>query len=117
MAYPIYIVKRICKVCGKPLIDGMYNDDRDYIHEDCFKKYMDDLYGEGNWKHTEDGEEDGCGGYYLVTSDGGKTWEGTGIYWTEWYDDWYWEQEDVIGVMADWLAQFGKESVGNEQIW
>lgn len=79
---------RYCAHCGKPIECGMTTDDGDfYVHQDCFEEYMNKTYGKGNWKETEDNEEDGAGGYYLVRDDENSEWYGSGIYYTEWYDD------------------------------
>ena len=85
---------RRCARCKEKIYDGFmiengcfYWDDShsNYLCESCFKPYMDETCGVGNWKPTEDGEEDEYGGYYLEKIDG--QWEGTGIFWTEWYDE------------------------------
>lgn len=79
---------RYCTHCGKPIDCGMTTDDGDcYVHEDCFEEYMDKTYGKGNWKSTDGDKEDGAGGYYLVRDDENSEWYGSGIYYTEWYDD------------------------------
>ncbi len=77
-----------CKVCGEVVYDGMIDPcgfDCEYVHEECFKKYMDDTYGNGKWKPTDDGEDDGAGGYYLYLDD--DEWEATGIYYTTFWDE------------------------------
>ena len=79
---------RYCTHCGKPVSYGMTDDYGDiWVHEDCFEEYMDKTYGKGNWKPTEDGEEDGNGGFNLVRKDENSEWYGSGIYYTEWWDD------------------------------
>lgn len=80
-------MRRICNVCGKPIEWGCMTDDCPtfYAHEECFSKYMDDMYGKGKWKATKNSEDDGYGGYYLAQDENGE-WDGTGIYYTE-YDD------------------------------
>ena len=79
---------RYCTHCGKPIVCGMTTDDGDiYVHEECFEDYMNHTYGKGNWKETENDEDDGAGGYYLVRDDENSEWYGSGIYYTEWYDD------------------------------
>lgn len=77
-----------CNVCGKPVIFGMTDDYYGgcHVHEECFDNYMNKTYGKGKWKPTEDGEEDEYGGYYLFLNNKGE-WEGTGIFYTEWDDD------------------------------
>ena len=78
---------RFCDYCGKPILHGMTNDSGDcYVHEECFDDYMNKTYEKGKWKSTEDGEEDGAGGYYLFLNDNNE-WDATGIYYTEWWDD------------------------------
>ena len=76
-----------CDYCGKPVILGMTDDLGDcHVHEECFDNYMNKTYGKGKWKPTEDREEDEYGGYYLFLNDKDE-WEGTGIFYTEWYDN------------------------------
>ena len=77
-----------CNYCGKPVIFGMTDDYYGgcHVHEECFDNYMNKTYGKGKWKPTEDGEEDEYGGYYLFLNDKNE-WKGTGIYYTEWEDD------------------------------
>ena len=77
-----------CNYCGKPVIFGMTDDYYGgcHVHEECFDNYMNKTYGKGKWKPTEDGEEDEYGGYYLFLNDKNE-WVGTGIYYTEWEDD------------------------------
>lgn len=77
-------MERTCEVCGKPMTAGMTVDSGFYYCcEDCFPKDMDATYGPGNWKAVED---DGWDGYYMVRREDG-TWEGTGIYYTEWEEE------------------------------
>ena len=76
-----------CDYCGKPVIFGMTDNFGDcHIHEECFDNYMNKTYGKGKWKSTENGEEDEYGGYYIFLNDKNE-WEGTGIFYTEWGDD------------------------------
>lgn len=77
-----------CNYCGKPVIFGMTDDYYGgcHVHEECFDNYMNKTYGKGKWKPTEDGEEDEYGGYYLFLNDKNE-WVGTGIYYTEWEDE------------------------------
>lgn len=78
---------RICSVCGKPMFDG-FTDDLGTFYacdEDCFEKYMNSQYGEGNWRVEElDGrianEE---GGYYEYFKN--DKWNSDGSFYTEWY--------------------------------
>ena len=79
---------RYCTHCGKPIDCGMTDDFGEvWVHEDCFEDYMNKTYGKGNWKSTGGDKEDGAGGYYLVRDDENSEWYGSGIYYTEWYDD------------------------------
>ena len=82
-----------CNVCGKPVLRGMTTDNGDcHVHEDCFDKYMDDEYGKGKWKGVDElpnyefPDNDGYGGYYVYLDEDNE-WVGTGIYYTEWEDD------------------------------
>ena len=76
-----------CNYCGKPIIFGMTDDLGDcHVHEECFDNYMNKTYGKGKWKSTENGEEDEYGGYYLFLNNKGE-WEGTGIFYTQWEDN------------------------------
>lgn len=82
-----------CNVCGKPVFRGMTTYDGDfYTHENCFEKYMNNEYGKGKWKVIDEfpdydySGDDGYGGYYCYLDDNNK-WNGTGIYYTEWEDD------------------------------
>lgn len=83
-----------CDHCGKILTRGMTDDDGNiHVHEDCFNDYMNQTYGEGNWKETETDEygcsiEDDLGGYYLIRYNRNEEWEATGIYYTEWDGNW-----------------------------
>lgn len=74
---------RTCVCCGKPMINGMTNEWEFYAHEHCFEKAMNEEFGAGNWRITEDDGKNGC---YEYTEDDGKTWYGTGIHYTEWDD-------------------------------
>lgn len=90
---------RICPVCGEPMFSGMTNDDGDfYVHENCFKEFMDNEFGEGNWKSLSDdpdwdGNCDESGGYYIYKEDDSDKWYSTGIYYTEYFDDEEYEGE------------------------
>lgn len=82
-----------CDVCGKPVLCGMTTDDGDFhVHENCFEKYMNNEYGKGKWKAIDKfpdydySGDDGYGGYYCYLDDNNE-WNGTGIYYTEWEDD------------------------------
>ena len=71
---------RICDVCGKPMDAGMTDLDGFYCHEECFEEAMADRFGE--WREVED---DGYDGYYEWYDVRDQTWNGTGIFYTEWY--------------------------------
>ena len=73
-----------CNVCGKPVLRGMTTDNGDcHVHEDCFDKYMDDVDELPNYEFPDN---DGYGGYYVYLDEDNE-WVGTGIYYTEWEDD------------------------------
>lgn len=73
---------RFCEVCGKPFDAGFIAGDGDwYCCEECFEPTMDNDYGKGNWRSTD--EEGEYGGFYEFLGDNGK-WQDTGVYWTEW---------------------------------
>ena len=90
---------RRCARCREKVFQGFTVDESVLFYEpfdgcicdDCFNAFMDEKYGVGNWKSTDYDEEeeayedDGHGGFYLYQYSG--DWFGTGIYWTEWYDD------------------------------
>ena len=77
---------RICRTCGKPMIEGMTDLEEFYTHEgECFEKAMDEAFGKHEWMSIND---DGCGGYYIYSDEtvvGGYL--GTGIFYTYWWDD------------------------------
>ena len=82
-----------CDVCGKPVFRGMTTDDGDFhAHENCFENYMNDKYGEGKWKAIDEfpdydySGDDGYGGYYVYLDEDNE-WIGTGIFYTEWEDE------------------------------
>ena len=72
---------RFCSECGKPFDAGfMAGDGEWYCCEDCFEDVMNEDYGKGNWRATD---EEGCyGGFYEYLD--GNEWEDTGIFYTEW---------------------------------
>lgn len=118
-----------CDYCGKPVILGMTDDLGDcHVHEECFDNYMNKTYGKGKWKPTEDGEEDEYGGYYLFLNDKDE-WEGTGIFYTEWYDNYEatWNYDINRKISFDYRVErdsksniiyievyIGKDNEGNE---
>ena len=74
---------RFCEGCGMPIVQGYTTDDSGwYCCEDCFEATMDDDYGKGNWRASDDMGE--YGGYYEWLNEDDE-WEDTGIYYTEWY--------------------------------
>lgn len=74
---------RFCEECGKPFDAGFVADGGFwYCCEDCFDGAMDESYGKGKWRGTE--EEGDYGGFYEYLNDDGE-WEDTSIYYTEWY--------------------------------
>ena len=78
---------RICQTCGKKVTEGM-TDECYYWHEGkCFESWMDKTYGKHRWMALGNGEEDGCGGYYIYAEDVPGGYMGTGIYYTEWEEE------------------------------
>lgn len=72
---------RFCEECGKPMDKGFMAGDGDwYCCEDCFEGAMNETYGKGEWRATEN--EGAFGGYYEYLDV--NTWEDTGIFWTAW---------------------------------
>lgn len=120
-----------CDYCNKPVLYGMVgNNECCHVHEECFEKYMDKTYGKNKWKPTENGEEEELGSYYLYTIDGNK-WYPTGIFYTEWWDDydadWNYNKDrnnkyDFIvhrnkkcfGMIEDIVVYTGIDNKGNE---
>lgn len=124
-----------CNVCGKPVLRGMTTDDGDcHVHEDCFDKYMDDEYDKGKWKGVDElpdyefPDNDGYGGYYVYLDENNE-WVGTGIYYTEWEDDfdaeWFYDRvprntykfyvnRDENGNIISIKAYIGTDNYGND---
>lgn len=124
-----------CDVCGKPVLCGMTTDDGDfYTHENCFEKYMNNEYGKGKWKAIDEfpdydySGDDGYGGYYCYLNDNNE-WNGTGIYYTEWEDnfdaEWSYEKVSKItykfhvnrddnGNIVSIKAYIGTDNYGND---
>lgn len=72
---------RFCEECGKPYDKGFIAGDGDwYCCEDCFDGAMNETYGEGKWRGTD---EEGCNGGFYESLDEDE-WIDTGIYYTEW---------------------------------
>ena len=80
---------RICSTCGKEVKEGMTMDGGEfYAHEGkCFTKYMNKTYGKHQWMGLGGANSDGYGGFYICSADNDKGFEGTGIYYTEWYGE------------------------------
>ena len=74
---------RFCEECGKPFDAGFVADGCFwYCCEDCFECAMNESYGKGRWRGTE--QEGEYGGFYECLRDNGE-WEDTSIFYTEWY--------------------------------
>ena len=80
---------RICSTCGKQVTEGMTMDGGEfYAHEGkCFNKYMNKTYGKHKWMALGGTKMDSYGGYYIYAADNEDGFEGTGIYYTEWYGE------------------------------
>lgn len=73
---------RFCEECGKPFDAGFIAGDGDwYCCEGCFDGVMDQTYGKGKWRPSE--EEGDNGGWYEALDE--DEWVDTSIYYTEWY--------------------------------
>ena len=73
---------RFCEECGKPFDAGFIAGDGDwYCCEECFDGAMNQTYGKGKWRPSE--EEGENGGWYEALD--GDEWVDTSIYYTEWY--------------------------------
>lgn len=127
-----------CDVCGKPILCGMTTDDGDcHVHENCFEKYMNNEYGKGKWKAIDEfpdydySGDDGYGGYYCYLDDNNE-WVGTGIYYTEWFDEydveWFYERasrnkykfyvkRDEDGNIVYIKIYIGTDNYGNYKIF
>ena len=74
---------RFCEICGIPMDQGYTTDCGGwYCCEDCFEGAMDEDYGKGKWRGTD---EDGIDGGFYEALDEDDEWEDTGVYWTQWY--------------------------------
>lgn len=73
---------RFCEICGKPYDKGFTAGNGEwYCCEECFEKTMDEDYGKGKWRPSdEEGEYEGW--YEYLNEDG--VWEDTGVFYTEW---------------------------------
>ncbi len=77
---------RICTYCGAIMQAGYTDDDGDFYNcEDCFELDMNERYGEGNWRDSEDEEANYLGGYYEWREDEDSEWKPEPSYYTEWY--------------------------------
>ena len=72
---------RTCMKCGRPMAEGMTDLGTFYAHEECFEEAMDEMFPAG-WRQVDD---DGCDGYYEWYEPREMEWQGTGIFYTEWY--------------------------------
>ena len=73
---------RFCEQCGKPYDMGYTAGNGEwYCCEECFEKTMDEDYGKGKWR-TSDEEGEYEGWYEYLNEDG--VWEDTGVFYTEW---------------------------------
>lgn len=73
---------RFCEECGKPFDAGFMADDGSwYSCKECFETAMDNCYGKGKWRPSENEGE--YGGWY--ESFDGNEWVDTSIFYTEWY--------------------------------
>lgn len=72
-----------CEVCNKGINDGFTNMEGEFVVcTECFKAYMDNIYGSGLWLQTDD---DGQKGFYEYReSYNSSKYYGTGIFWTQW---------------------------------
>ncbi len=77
---------RICHQCGGSVgKDGYTNDVGEYYFcsFECFSNYMNETYGEGNWRECKDENE--AGGFYEYFENG--EWHPDDTFWTEWEDE------------------------------
>ena len=73
---------RFCEQCGKPYDQGfMAGDGEWYCCQECFDRTMNEDYGIGKWKPSE--EEGEYGGWYEYLNEENE-WEDTGVFYTEW---------------------------------
>ena len=73
---------RFCEQCGKPYDKGFTAGNGEwYCCEECFESTMDEDYGKGKWRPSEqEGEYEGW--YEYLNED--NEWEDTGVFYTEW---------------------------------
>ena len=75
-----------CDHCGGIMQSGCTDDQGDFhTHEGCFVSYMNNLYGEGNWRELPGDELNELGGWYEVRKSADSEWEPDGSYYTDWY--------------------------------
>ena len=73
---------RFCEECGIHFDAGFMAGDGDwYCCEECFEESKNKTYGKGKWRPSE--YETEWGGWYEYLD--GDEWEGTSIFYTEWY--------------------------------
>lgn len=73
---------RFCEICGKPYDKGfMAGDGEWYCCEECFEDTMNEDYGKGKWRPSE--EEGKYGGWYEYLNEENE-WEDTAVFYTEW---------------------------------
>lgn len=125
-----------CNYCGNPVFSGMTTRDVDLcVHEECFSDYMNETYGEGKWKAIDElpdynfPDDDGYGGYYVYL-DKDNEWIGTGIFYTEWFDEYdvewsydkrlprntykFYVNRDDNGNIVSIKAYIGTDNYGND---
>lgn len=74
---------RFCSECGKPYDAGYIAGDGEwYCCEDCFEDAMNNDYGKGKWRPSE--QEGRYGGWYEYLERIDDEWYDTGIFYTEW---------------------------------
>ena len=73
---------RFCEQCGKPYDKGFTAGNGEwYCCEECFESTMDEDYGKGKWRPSEqEGEYEGW--YEYLNED--NEWEDTSVFYTEW---------------------------------
>lgn len=90
-----------CMNCGEPILGVVMTNFDDFCtHEECFETEMNNRYGKGNWRCTDD---DGADGFYEYYDENDDTWYGTGIFCTQLegedddlLDAITWDQDNII---------------------
>jgi hypothetical protein len=73
---------RFCEICGKPYDKGFTAGNGEwYCCEECFEATMDEDYGKGKWRPSE--QEGEYEGWYEYLNEENE-WEDTGVFYTEW---------------------------------